>query len=69
MIDGNRIRAIQVETGNYIYILFRKLNIKDIHSKFIFNGQVYRINSQLTFEEIGMKHNSMLPIIKSTLSG
>ena len=65
MIDGNRIRAIQVETGNYIYILFRKLNIKDIHSKFIFNGQVYSINSQLTFEEIGVEDNSMITIIKS----
>ena len=64
-IDRNNIMAIQVETGNYLYILFRKLNIKDIHSKFIFNGTVYSINSQLTFEEIGVEDNSMITIIKS----
>ena len=66
----NNTKIIQVETGNYLYILFRKLNIKDTKRPiFIFKGLSYKLYSEFTFEQIGLTSDSKIIIMNQAFAG
>ena len=55
---GNEKKIIEVFTRNTLNVLKQKLNLDD-ESRFVFRGNLYRIDSDSTFEEIGLKKNNI----------
>ena len=66
---NNNKSTIKVKTGNYLYILFRSLSIKDMKAKFVFNGKIYPLYSNLKFQDIGITKDSFIPIIIGSING
>jgi len=58
---------VEVFTGNPINVFKQKLNILDEATKFCFKGIMYSINSNLTFEEIGLKEDTKIFFINQAI--
>ena len=53
-LGTNNIKVVEVYPSDHIYVLLKKLDLKDKNSKFTFKGCTYSISSIMTFEEIGI---------------
>ena len=60
MATGNTKLVINVEPSEKLKVLLDRLSIKDKKTKFIYNGELYSVSQDLTFEEIGMVDNSLV---------
>lgn len=71
-IGATKIKSIFVDRNDYLNILSKKLDINDLKDKkacFVFNSIAYNIDSNQTFQEIGLNDNSYIFINILNLAG
>ena len=66
-LGSQKTKMVEVFTGNPINVFKQKLNILDEATKFCFKGIMYSINSNLTFEEIGLKEDTKIFFINQAI--
>ena len=66
-LGSQKTKMVEVFTGNPINVFKQKLNILDEATKFCFKGITYSINSNLTFEEIGLKEDTKIFFINQAI--
>ena len=59
---------VEVKKSDPLKIFLDLLSIKDKNLKFIFNGQTYSVNTNTTFEEIGLNYDTNLFVICQAIS-
>lgn len=68
-LGANTIREIEINPLDELNVLFKKLNITDEKSDFIYNGMNYSFSNKLTFKEIGLKSDNIIKITKKANAG
>jgi len=68
-INREKIIKVKVNISDPFFILLEKLNITDKNAKFIFNHKIYILLSIMTFQEIGLLHDSTIYIITNVIAG
>lgn len=61
-------QSVEVKKSDPLKIFLDSLSIKDKNLKFIFNGQTYSVNTNTTFEEIGLNYDTNLFFICQAIS-
>ena len=61
-------KSVEVKKSDPLKIFLDSLSIKDKNLKFIFNGQTYSVNTNTTFEEIGLNYDTNLFVICQAIS-
>ena len=62
-------QSVEVKKSDPLKIFLDSLSIKDKNLKFIFNGQTYSVNTNTTFEEIGLTCDTNLYFICQAIGG
>ena len=62
-------KIVTVDTEEQVSVLAKLLNITDIKTKFICNGVTYQVWGAYTFNQIGIKSNSIIFINNAGMSG
>lgn len=62
-------KTVTVDTKDQVGVLAKKLDISDIKTKFICNGETYSIYGSYTFEQIGIISNVMIYVNNQAMSG
>ena len=65
----NNIQTVEVQKTDPLYKLKEKLDIKDNITKFIFKEMTYMVDSNLTFESIGLTSDALLVFNSQAISG
>jgi hypothetical protein len=61
-------QSVEVKKSDPLSIFLDLLSKKDKNLKFIFNGQTYSVNTNTTFEEIGLNYDTNLFFICQAIS-
>ncbi len=61
-------RVVEVKKSDPLKIFLDLFPIKDKTLKFIFDGQTYSVNTNTTFEEIGLNYDTNLFFICQAIS-
>ena len=62
-------KIINVDTNDPVCVLASKLDIKDIKTKFICNGETYSVYGSYTFQQIGITSNQIIFVNNQAMSG
>ena len=62
-------KVVNVDTTDQVCVLASKLNITDIKTKFICNGETYSIYGGYTFQQIGITSNQIIFVNNQAMSG
>lgn len=62
-------KIVFVDTEQQVCVLASLLNITDIKTKFICNGETYSIYGSYTFKQIGITSNQIIYVNNQAMSG
>ena len=61
-LGPNKVKNVNISPKESLYILLKKLKLKDKKAKLVYNDKTYSIGSIKTFEEIGLTYDSTISI-------